>query len=184
MHSDAPDLPNGFLTPSTIETERLFLRPFRSKDWKDMLQYYSDAEAIRYTTGRTLTENETWQKVATSIGHWQIFGYGPYAIEHKATQRVIGTTGPWFPIDWPSPEIKWALSKEYWGQGLATEAVKAVQKMVWQHLPDIAFISLIDSRNQASIRLAEKVGAQLESERPFRGGLWYLYRHPASPPSE
>lgn len=183
MHSDTPDLTNGFLTPSTIETERLFLRPFQSKDWKDMLHYYSDSEAIRYTTRRTLTENETWQKVATSIGHWQIFGYGPYAIEHKPTQQVIGTTGPWFPIDWPSPEIKWALTRKYWGQGLATEAVKAVQNMAWEFLPDIAFISLIDSRNQASIRLAEKVGSRLESERTFRGGLWYLYRHPESHPS-
>lgn len=43
-----------------------------------------------------------------------------------------------------------------------------------------AFISFIDARNQASLKLAQRVGASFEAERPFRGGLWHLYRHPTS----
>ncbi len=168
-----------FLIPERLETERLYLRFFQSKDWKDLHAYYSDPEAIRYTTGRVLSEADTWQKVATAIGHWHIYGYGPYAIEAKQTRRVIGMTGPWYPIDWPSPEIKWALVREAWGNGYATEAVRAMQTMLRDALPDIAFISFIDARNQASIKLAQRVGATFESERTFRGGLWHLYRHPS-----
>ena len=168
-----------FLIPQALETDRLFLRFYRSKDWRDLHAYYSDPDAIRYTTGRILSEVDTWQKVATAIGHWHIYGYGPFAIECKETRRVIGTTGPWYPIDWPGPEIKWALKKEAWGKGYASEAVRAVQTMLRDSLPDIAFISFIDARNQASIKLARRVGATFESEREFRGGQWHLYRHPS-----
>ena len=180
MDPDASAITPPFLTPIALETKRLRLRQFQSADWKDIHDYYSDPEATRYTTRRVLSVSDSWQKVATAIGHWQIFGYGPFAIELKETQRVIGTTGPWYPIDWPSPEIKWALVRSFWGQGYAREAVQAIQSMVLDHLPDIAFISMIDARNQASIRLAQRVGAQLEEERNFRGGRWHLYRHPTA----
>ncbi len=169
-----------FLIPDSLETERLFLRFPRSKDWKNLRDYYTNPEATRYTTGRVLTESETWQKVATMVGHWHIYGYGPYVLELKANRTVIGVSGPWYPIDWPSPEIKWGLAPSYWGQGLAAEAVTTLQKLLAERLPDIAFISFIDARNEASIRLAERVHAKREETVPFRGGTWHLYRHPRS----
>lgn len=173
-----------FSTPIEIPTDRLLLRQFRSEDWEDMFHYYSDPVATQFTTKRVLNESECWQKIATSIGHWQIHGYGPYAIESKATHRVMGITGPWYPIDWPSPEIKWALAKDCWGNGFATEAVKAVQKMTRTYLPEIHFISFIDGRNEPSIKLARRVGAEFEAERAFRNGKWHVYRHPKTDPTK
>jgi len=76
------------------------------------------------------------------IGHWQIRGYGPYAVEEISSRKVLGTVGFWYPNDWPSPEIKWALSKEHWGKGFASEATRAVQKVGLEFLTEIHLISL------------------------------------------
>ena len=168
-----------FLVPDHIETERLILRQFQEEDWKDLHHYYSSADATRFTVGREFTEAETWRTMCSMIGHWQIRGYGPYALQEKTTGTVLGTAGFWYPNDWPSPEIKWALAPSHWGKGYASEAARAVQKVGLSHMPDISLISLIHADNTASIRLALAVGTKLEREVSFRNANWHIYRHPS-----
>ncbi|WP_207060929.1 GNAT family N-acetyltransferase [Motiliproteus sp. SC1-56] len=167
-----------FLVPDHLETERLILRQFRDEDWKDLHHYYSSAEATKFTVGREFTEGETWRTMCGMVGHWQVRGYGPYALEEKSSGRVLGTAGFWYPNDWPSPEIKWALAPEHWGKGYASEAARAVQNAGLSHLPDISLISFINAENTASIRLAHAIGAKFEKEVLFRGANWHIYRHP------
>ncbi|MCV2352849.1 GNAT family N-acetyltransferase [Paucibacter sp. B2R-40] len=164
--------------PTRLESERLILRPFVHSDWPALHAHYADPECTRFTFGRALSEGESWRALASMAGHWVLRGYGPYALEHKVTGAVIGATGLWYPNDWPEPEIKWALSRAFWGQGLASEAVRAVQAMALRAAPKLPLISFINAQNQASIRLALAVGARLELEREFRGSAWQLYRHP------
>lgn len=167
-----------FKVPERLETERLVLRMFGEDDWRAMHEHYSDPECVRFTFGRAQSESGSWRAVASMLGHWQLRAYGPYALEEKTTRKVLGTVGLWFPIDWPEPEIKWALARQHWGKGYASEAVRAVQAMAHEHLPDLPLISFINAENAASIRLALAVGARLERETEFRGGHWHVYRHP------
>lgn len=166
------------IVPEQIETERLLLRQFRNDDWKDLHAYYSSPEATAFTVGRSLTEGESWRTMCSMIGHWQLRGYGPYALEEKSDGRVIGTAGFWYPNDWPAPEIKWALAPSHWGKGYASEAARALQKVGLKHLSDISLISFIAAENQGSIRLAQAIGASFEEEVQFRGSSWHIYRHP------
>lgn len=179
----APDLPAGsarFAIPQTLETGRLLLRMFRDADWRGLHEHFSDPECTRYTFRRALTEAATWRAMASMAGHWLLRGYGPYAVIEKSTGTVLGTVGPWYPVEWPEPEIKWALARRHWGRGYASEAVRAVQRMARESLPQLRLISLIDSRNEASIRLALAVGARLEREIEFAGAPFHVYRHPAA----
>ncbi len=164
--------------PHTLTTPRLTLRQFAHEDWPAMHEHYTDPEATRYTFRRSLTEGESWRAMASMVGHWQLRGYGPYAIVETATQQVLGTAGLWYPNDWPEPEIKWALTRKYWGKGYASEAVRAVQRMASTHFPEQMPISFINGENAASIQLALAVGATLEQEVEFRGSVWHIYRHP------
>jgi len=91
---------------------------------------------------------------------------------------VMGIVGFWYPNDWPSPEIKWALSPEYWGKGFAKEAAKAVQRVGREYMPNIPLISLIHSKNHASKKLAIALGSTLEKEVEFRNAIFEIYRHP------
>ncbi len=166
------------IVPAEVDTERLVLRQFKEEDWVDLHQHYSDAEATKYTYGKSFTEGETWRTMCGMIGHWQLRGYGPYAVEEKISGKVLGTVGFWYPNDWPSPEIKWALAKQHWGKGFASEATRVVQRVGLEHLAQIRLISLIHKKNHASIKLAESVGAKLEKQVEFRGSLWNMHRHP------
>jgi RimJ/RimL family protein N-acetyltransferase len=115
--------------------------------------------------------------MAGMMGHWLLRGYGPYAVEERGTGRVIGPVGLWYPVDWPEPEIKWALARDCWGRGYAVEAAVAVREMARVSLPELHLISFIQAENSASIALAERMGATFENVLPFRGGEWCLYRH-------
>ena len=166
-----------FKIPERIESVRFILRIFRDEDWHDMHAYYSDEVATKYTYGRALTEGETWRTMASLIGHWQIRGYGPYAVEEKSSGTVVGAVGLWHPNDWPGPEIMWALARKYWGRGYASESARAVKKMAAEYMPDISLISLIHCENEASKNLAVAVGAQLEKEIEHNGDSCCIYRH-------
>ena len=173
-------LPEPFLVPPRLETDRLVLRMFVEDDWRALHEHYSDAECTRYTFRRVLTEAGTWRAMASMAGHWQLRGYGPYAVEEKSTQTVLGTIGLWYPIEWPEPEIKWALARRHHGKGYASEAVRAVQRMSRHRAPEMSLISLIDRDNAASIRLATAVGATFDREMEFAGGVFHIYRHPTA----
>lgn len=165
--------------PQTLETKRLWLRQFENSDWIDLHKYYSNPSATAFTTGRAFSEGETWRAMAGMVGHWQLHGYGPYAVVEKASNSVLGTVGFWYPNDWPAPEIKWALAPEYWGRGFAKEATLAVQEAAREYLSDLPLISFIHAQNMPSISLAQAVGATFEKEVEFRGGIWHIYRHPS-----
>jgi RimJ/RimL family protein N-acetyltransferase len=163
--------------PEQLETERLILRMFKEPDWRDLHEYYSDGQCTKYTTGRILTEPESWREMAIRAGHWLLRGYGPYALEERASGRVVGIAGLWYPLEWPEPEITWHLVRRCWGQGLAREAVRAIHRMALEYAPETAWISVIHPENTASIKLALAVGAQFEKLVTFRNGQWHLYRH-------
>ncbi len=99
-------------------------------------------------------------------------------MEEKATGRVVGPVGFWYPNDWPEPEIKWALAPQYQGRGFASEAARAVQRAGREYMPETPLISFIHADNQPSLRLAAAIGATLEKEVQFRGGDWQIWRHP------
>lgn len=168
----------NFKVPLQLETKRLILRQFAVDDWSDLHKYYSNPQATKFTVGRQFTEEDTWRTLSLMIGHWHLRGYGPYATVEKASGNVIGPIGFWFPLGWPSPEIKWALAPEYWGKGFASEGAGAVQIAGKEYLPDISLISFIHPDNVASINLAKALGATFEKNLPFRGEKWPVYRHP------
>jgi RimJ/RimL family protein N-acetyltransferase len=165
------------LVPQQLESKRLLLRQFADRDWQDLHQYFSDPEATLFTHGRVLTEGETWRVMCSMIGHWQLRGYGPYAVEEKASGSVLGTVGFWYPNDWPEPEIKWGLAQRHWGQGFATEAARLVHAAGREHLPDYALISLIHDDNKASIGVALAIGARRERSIDYEGEPHGVYRH-------
>lgn len=171
-----------FLVPKRLHTERLTLRLFNENDWRDIHEHYSDEECTKYTFGRALTEAESWRAMASMIGHWHLRGYGPYAVEDTESTKVLGMVGLWYPNDWPEPEIKWALTRRYWGQGFASEAARAVKNMAAEFIPELSLISFMHSENLASIKLAKAISAKFCKEVDFRNGKWYIYRHINSQP--
>lgn len=164
--------------PLAIDSPRLSLRLPAEDDWRALHAYYGDADSVRYTVGTPLTEAQTWRTLAGVVGHWAWRGYGPYVLQARGDDAVVGLAGLWFPNDWPEPEIKWALVPTARGRGYAAEAARAVRAMARAHLPGLRLISLITQGNEASVRVALAAGARAERAIEFRGAPATIYRHP------
>ncbi|KAF0164241.1 MAG: rimL [Rhodocyclaceae bacterium] len=165
------------LIPQSIESLRLTLAAPQAEDWLALHAYYSDAECARYTFQNPLPESETQRVVGSLVRHWERKGYGPYVVREMQSASVVGLVGLWFPSEWPETEIKWAIIREHWGKGYASEAARAVLAMLPRHLPEMQPISLIDAENTRSIALATALGAVLEKELIFRNAPFHMYRH-------
>lgn len=145
-----------------LETERLLLRQWREDDFEPYAKICADEYVMRYIGGKTLTRAEAWRHMAFIIGHWHLRGYGHFAVEEKATGRFVGRIGFLNPEGWPGFEIGWTLGRESWGKGYATEGARRALTYAFDELDKDHVISLIHPENQASMRVAERLGEKRE----------------------
>jgi RimJ/RimL family protein N-acetyltransferase len=161
--------------PLTLETERLHLRQFTLDDWQHLCEMFSDEECVRFTVGAPQPDYITWRSLAGYLGHWVLRGFGPYAVVLKETGEMIGPVGMWYPGDWPEPEIKYSITRRFWGKGYVTEAGRAVQKAAREVLGRDRLISLIATGNVNSQAVAKRLGGVNEKTIPFRGKEAYIF---------
>lgn len=162
-----------------IETPRLTLRLPEERDLDDLAAIYADPETMRYLGG-TRDRNETSHGIAMIIGHWAIRGYGLYAVEERPSGRLVGRIGLLNMEGWPALEIGWAIGREFWGKGYATEAAGAVMQQWLPRLRPDRLISIIHVDNERSARLARRLGAAPGERITFMGDPVVLWEHPLS----
>jgi RimJ/RimL family protein N-acetyltransferase len=160
----------------TLETERLLLRPFRDDDIDAYAAMCAHPEVMRYIGGRSvLSREDAWRQMAMIVGHWQLRGFGLWAVEERASGSLVGRVGLYYPEGWPDREVAWTLARPYWGRGFALEAARAALGHAFGRLGWHRAISLIDPENHRSIRLAERLGERFEQEVTLRGHRLSLY---------
>ncbi len=151
--------------PHTLHTERLTLRQFQEEDFETYRKIVADPEVMRYVgAGKPLSAASAWQNLALVIGHWQLRGYGLWALELRDRPGLIGRAGLYFPEGWPGLEIGWLLQREAWGHGYATEAALAVRTLARDTMPEQGLISLIHPKNHRSVRVAGRLGGKLDDQ--------------------
>lgn len=163
--------------PPHVETERLILRRFQQSDFEVYASMMADPEVVRHLGGETAGRDEAWRHLAMLAGHWQLKGFGHWAVEVRDTGRFIGRVGLWYPEGWPEHEVGWVIAPDHWGRGYAVEAARPALHHAFETLRLAHVISLITPANRRSIRVAEKLGGHLEKRDTFRGRdtLFYAY---------
>lgn len=161
----------------TLETERLILRMFRPADFDACAEACADPEVMRFLgEGRTLSRAEAWRQMAVMVGHWVLRGYGMFAVEERATGELVGRIGFWNPEGWPDFEVGWTLRRASWGRGYATEGAAAVLRYAFTEMKRSHVISLIRVGNEASMRVAERLGERLVDRIELMGHDTLVYR--------
>jgi RimJ/RimL family protein N-acetyltransferase len=164
------------MSEATLETERLILRMMREDDLEEYAKIYADPEVVRYLgEGRTLDRTGAWWHMAMVLGHWALRGYGPWAVEERASGRLVGRVGFLNPEGWPGFELGWVLAREHWGKGYATEAGRRALAHAFERMGRDHVISLIHPDNANSIRVAERLGERLEARTPLFGREVFVY---------
>jgi RimJ/RimL family protein N-acetyltransferase len=151
-----------------LETERLTLRTWSLDDFEAHAAMSMEPEVCRYLTGgQPPSRFGAWQSFAAHVGHWQLRGFGHFAVIERATGGFVGRVGPWHPEGWLDFEIGWTLRTAYWGRGYATEAAKRCIEYAFTELKRPHLISLIHPENVRSIRVAERIGQRLDGSVPL-----------------
>lgn len=164
------------MKPPELETERLKLRQFRESDLDAYAPMLADAETMRYIgTGEVMDRGEAWRSIAGILGHWQMRGYGLWALELKSSGEFVGRAGFLNPEGWPGFELGWMLARPHWGRGYAIEAARRAMTYAFDELGRDRVISLIRPANQRSIRVAEALGEKHAGEVELRGNVALVY---------
>jgi RimJ/RimL family protein N-acetyltransferase len=159
----------------TLETDRLLLRAWRNQDFDSYAEMCADPDIMRYLGGKTLNRMEAWRHMAFLVGHWELLGYGHWAVEEKSSGRFAGRLGFLNPEGWPGFEIGWTLGREFHGKGYATEGAKRALQYAFDDLKKDHVISLIHPENKASIRVAGRLGEKLEGKTELLGHDVLIY---------
>lgn len=148
-----------------LETKRLFLRRQVLSDLDDLWALYCDPEITKYIPDAPRSYEETKEELEWHMnGHPQYPELGLWATIYKETGKFIGRCGllPWTIEGQREVEVAYTIAREFWGQGLGTEAAQGILNFGFEKLNLRRLICLIDPDNIASQRVAEKMGMSLE----------------------
>lgn len=164
-----------------IRTARLVLRAPRLDDIAAAVAYLGDARS--HFDGGPLSPEAATELLFRGAGQWLLRGYGQWHVDDAETGRFIARIGLFHPPSWPEPEIAWALIRpEAEGRGLALEGALAAREAAARIWGITRPISSITADNTASLRLAQRMGAEYEGEGDTIFGPMQTWRHPETRP--
>ena len=168
-----------------IETPRLWLRPWSTGDVREYAHLVGDPEVMRYmgcglryrvkrsvaSLVALVSDVEFRRGIRKLVRHWQMFAFGEWAVEEKATGKLIGQIGLTHHPDWMADpakvEVGWLLARHAWGRGFATEGAMASLAYAFEHLKLERIISIAQTENVRSHRVMRRIGLS-----PVGGTHW------------
>jgi RimJ/RimL family protein N-acetyltransferase len=178
-----------------LETERLLLRRWKDSDREPFAEMNADPRVMEFFPS-CLTREESDALLETIESHFDNRGFGLFATELKAENKLIGFIGlhvATFQAHFtPCIEIGWRIAPPYWGKGLATEGSREVIRFAFDRLRLESLVSFTVPENVASRRLMEKLGMTCNPADDFdhprlppghrlRRNVLYRLKNPAAP---
>ena len=150
-------------TRHQIRTPRLRLRPLRLDDLDDLYRLWVDHGVRRYLwDDRVMSRDRARAEIERSIGSFERSGFGQWAVFRFRGRRLIGFCGLRHVGAMPEIELLYGLAPSCWGQGLATEAVRAVLVWGFTECRLKRIVACADQYNAASLRVMAKAGMKFE----------------------
>ena len=157
---------------------RLKLREFQKADWREVHEYASDPQVVRFMSWGPNTEDETRMFIQRSNAYQKEKPRVKYslAVLIRDGNRLIGGCGIYESnVESREGWIGYCLNRQFWGQGYVTEAARALLKFGFTHLNLHRIFATCDLANTASAHVMEKIGMQCEGhlrENTQRNGAW------------
>lgn len=158
-----------------IETERLTLRLPRLSDWATLEPIFTTDRAA-FIGGR-MTAEDAWLDFNQLVAGWVLRGHGALTICRASDDdAVLGLVLLGHEFGDPAPELGWLLTAEAEGHGYATEAAAALRDLGHQ-IYGTEFVSYIADGNDSSVRVANRLGAQMSGTHPADSSV-AIFRYP------
>jgi RimJ/RimL family protein N-acetyltransferase len=149
----------------TIQTPRLSFRDLTVDDFDAVHAYASDPVVTRYTAFGPNSVEQTKEFLERQRGESSQADRSSYnfGLVHKETNRLIGSCGL-LRTDTNGPQygFGYVLHKDFWRQGLASEATAALVKFGFGELRAHRLWAHVFVGNTASERVLQKLGFRYE----------------------
>lgn len=149
----------------SIETKRLILREFVSSDFEAVHSYASDPNVSKYLPWGPNDESDTYNFLEKIIEYQQENPRYDYeiAVVLKGYDELIGACSIHI-SDFKNKEgwIGYCYNKQYWGNGYASEASKAIIKFGFNNLNLHRIFATCSPYNIGSAKVLEKIGMKKE----------------------
>ena len=182
-----------------IDTPRLQLRGHEVADLDACAAMWADPEIVRYIGNRPSSREETWARLLRYRGHWELLGFGFWAVVERATGTFVGELGladfrrevaSWDPRPASSAaegwcgsiapplgaEAGWVIARAAHGQGYATEGLRAALAWGAAHVAAREVSAVIEPDNAASLRVAHKCGFTGVASATYHGAELIVLR--------
>jgi RimJ/RimL family protein N-acetyltransferase len=131
--------------------------------------------------GGPIIETQSWAMFCKDVAQWSLLGHGAWAVTMSENGTFVGQVGvnghPYF----PETELGWLVLPKFARQGIGSEAVLAARRWAFSTLNLASLVSYIHSSNAASIALAKRLGAFLDTDAaPCPYEKHVVYRHLSS----
>lgn len=138
------------------ETRRLLVRRFREKDWRDLYEYLSDAETVRYEPYEPYEKVQAqFEALARSTNN------AFYGVELKETGKLIGNL--YFEKqEYDTYELGYVFNKQFWRQGFAYESAYGLLDLAFSHMNARRVVAMCCTENLPSNGLLQKLGFRKE----------------------
>ena len=154
----------------SLTTPRLHLRPPGNEDFPVYRDFFADAEASQFYGG-PMDAGRAWRVLATDLGHWALRGFGRWSVVDRATGRMVGGCGLWWPEGYPRSELTWWIIPSARRRGFALEASRAAVSFGYETLGwDLVETHMHDT-NLAARKLVDKLGGTRILRETFPDGL-------------
>jgi len=149
-----------------LTTARLLLRPQQAEDAQALFDILGDADAMRFWNRPPLTRLAVAQGLIAEQLAAQAAGLCRYwtLLEEG---RVVGSIDLSL-IENRSAELGFLLRRDRWGQGLASEAARAVAAFGLGAMELARLAAAVHAENRGARRVLEKTGFRLVEIRPAR----------------
>jgi RimJ/RimL family protein N-acetyltransferase len=136
-----------------------------------------DAQVSKFTgDGGVVSKGEVERRIRDHVlADYKKHGFGRLAVELKSNHQFIGFCGLKFLEDLKDVDLGYRFMSEYWGQGYATEASKAVIHYGFNTLNLVKIIAMVLPANIASVNVLKKLDFKFENDIDEDGELVHVY---------
>lgn len=164
--------------PLRLRTPRLLLREFVATDFEALHVLLSCSRVMEFSGTGVLTPEQTRSRLQEFIASYATQGFGKWAVTLADSAELIGYCGVELTTveNAPVREFGFRFRPEFWGQGYASEAGRAVLAHCFTALGWSEVLAFVEPENVRSVLVLTKLGFRFQRTAQWRHLPVHLYR--------
>lgn len=161
-----------------LETERCLLRETVPEDVEDFFRIYSDPAITEFMEGLYPDKEQEKEYIREYIKKiYTFYGFGVWTVVEKGSGSVIGRAGFSYRAGYDQPEMGFIIGVPWQRKGYGEEVCRGILKYGVETLGFQEINALVETENEASLKLCDKLGFQAVQELCMEERDYFLLKY-------